>query len=48
MNEAETRAEHIGSTLKAAGWGVAEGSRAMREYLITEWGDCRARGSASC
>jgi hypothetical protein len=27
MNEAETRAEHIDPALKAAGWGVAEGSR---------------------
>ena len=36
MNEAETRAEHIDPALKAAGWGVAEGSRVMREYRITE------------
>src|SRR3954468_16104735 len=35
MNEAETRAEHIDPALKAAGWGVAEGSRIRREYLIT-------------
>src|SRR5437667_4678409 len=34
MNEAETRAEHIDPALKAAGWGVAEGSRIHREYLI--------------
>ena len=27
MNEAETRAEHIDPALKAAGWGVVEGSR---------------------
>jgi len=26
-NEAETRAEHIDPALKAAGWGVADGSR---------------------
>jgi type I restriction enzyme R subunit len=36
MNEAETRAEHIDPALKAAGWGVVEGSRVMREYHITE------------
>jgi len=35
MNEAETRAEHIDPALKAAGWGVAEGSRILREYTIT-------------
>lgn len=35
MNEAETRAEHIDPALKAAGWGVADGSRIMREYAIT-------------
>jgi hypothetical protein len=34
MNEAETRAEHIYPGLKAAGWGVVEGSRVRREYLI--------------
>src|SRR5664280_247790 len=34
MNEAETRAEHIDPALKAAGWGVVEGSRIRREYLI--------------
>ena len=36
MNEAETRAEHIDPALKAAGWGVVEGSRIRREYRITE------------
>jgi len=36
MNEAETRAEHIDPALKAAGWGVVEGSRMLREYHITE------------
>lgn len=34
MNEAETRAEYIDPALKAAGWGVVEGSRIRREYLI--------------
>lgn len=31
MNEAETRADHIDPALKAAGWGVVEGSRILRE-----------------
>ena len=35
MNEADTRAEHIDPALQAAGWGVVEGSRIRREYLIT-------------
>lgn len=35
MNEAETRAEHIDPALKAAGWGMVEGSRIRREYPIT-------------
>ena len=35
MNESETRAEHIDPALKAAGWGVVEGSRILREYSIT-------------
>ncbi|MEZ5501091.1 MAG: DEAD/DEAH box helicase family protein [Steroidobacteraceae bacterium] len=35
MNEAETRAEHIDPALKAAGWGVVEGSRIRREFPIT-------------
>ncbi|HPC09399.1 MAG TPA: DEAD/DEAH box helicase family protein [Smithellaceae bacterium] len=35
MNEAETRAEHIDPALKAAGWGVTEGSRIRREFPIT-------------
>ena len=34
MNEAETRAELIDPALKAAGWGVVEGSRVRREYMI--------------
>jgi type I restriction enzyme R subunit len=36
MNEAETRAELIDPALKAAGWGVAPGSRVLREYAITK------------
>jgi type I restriction enzyme R subunit len=36
MNEAETRAEHIDPALKAAGWGVVEGSRILREHSITQ------------
>ncbi len=35
MNEAETRAEYIDPALKAAGWGLIEGSRIRREYPIT-------------
>jgi len=35
MNEAETRAEHIDPALRAAGWGVVEGSRVRREFPIT-------------
>src|SRR5690606_27414457 len=35
MNEAETRAEHIDPALRAAGWGVVEGSRVRREFFIT-------------
>jgi type I restriction enzyme, R subunit len=35
MNEAEARAEHIDPALKAAGWGIVEGSRIQREYPIT-------------
>jgi type I restriction enzyme R subunit len=35
MNEAETRAEYIDPALKAAGWGVVEGSRVLREHGIT-------------
>jgi type I restriction enzyme, R subunit len=31
VNEAETRAEHIDPALKAAGWGLTEGSRVLRE-----------------
>lgn len=35
MNEAETRAELIDPALRAAGWGVVEGSKVRREYIIT-------------
>ena len=35
MNESETRAEHIDPALKAAGWGVVEGSRVRREFSIS-------------
>jgi len=34
MNEAETRAEYIDPALRAAGWGVVEGSRVRREFPI--------------
>ena len=43
MNEAETRAEHIDPALKAAGWGVVEGSRVLREYKITP-GQIKGKG----
>lgn len=33
MNEAETRAEHIDPALKAAGWGVIDGSYIKREHI---------------
>ena len=36
MNESETRAEHIDPALKAAGWGVVDGSQVRREFRITE------------
>lgn len=36
MNEAETRAELIDPKLKACGWGVADDSKVLREYHITE------------
>jgi type I restriction enzyme, R subunit len=35
MNEAETPAEHIDPALKAAGWGVVEESKVLRECPIT-------------
>lgn len=46
MNEAETRAELIDPALKAAGWGVVEGSRIQREYRIT-LGSIVGRGQRS-
>jgi type I restriction enzyme R subunit len=36
MNEAETKAEHVDPVLKAAGWGVDEGSKVLREYYFTQ------------
>ena len=48
MNEAETRAEYIDPALKAAGWGVVDGSRVLREHGITlgrlQGGNKRAKG----
>ncbi len=35
MNESETRAELIDPMLKNSGWGVVEGSRILREYILT-------------
>ena len=35
MNEYETRSEHITPALKAAGWGVVEGSKIEYEYEVT-------------
>ena len=35
-NEAETRAELIDPALRTAGWGVAPGSRVLREFHITK------------
>jgi len=35
MNEYETRAEHVTPALKAAGWGVVEGSKIEYEFHIT-------------
>lgn len=42
MNEAETRAEHIDPALKAAGWGVVDGSRIRREVIAP--GRLQAKG----
>jgi type I site-specific restriction endonuclease len=47
MNEAETRAEHIDPALKAAGWGVIEGSRIRREYPDHAGSHRRPRGNAA-
>lgn len=35
LNEADTRAQFVDPALKAAGWGVVNDSRVMREYHIT-------------
>ena len=43
MNEADTRAELIDPQLKAAGWGVIDGSRIHREYPIAA-GEIRPGG----
>ena len=34
MNEADTRANLIDPALKSAGWGDAEGSKILREFVI--------------
>ena len=51
MNEAETRADHIDPALKAAGWGVVDGSRILREHGITlgrlQGGGKRAKGDVA-
>ena len=39
MNKAETRAEHIDPALKAAGWGVVEGSRVKLLQGLAEKSD---------
>ncbi len=36
MNEAQTRLDHIDPALKAAGWGVVQGSRIRVEFAITD------------
>ena len=36
MKEAETRAEHMDPALRAAGWGMAEGGRILREHGISQ------------
>ncbi len=41
MNEAETRAELIDPWLKACGWGVAEGSKILRERNVCKITDGR-------
>ncbi|MCX6270620.1 MAG: DEAD/DEAH box helicase family protein, partial [Bacteroidetes bacterium] len=35
MNEAQTRAELIDPQLKESGWGILEGSKILREFMIT-------------
>jgi type I restriction enzyme R subunit len=44
MNEADTRAELIDPKLKAAGWGVVEDSKILREHRITA-GRIQANGT---
>jgi len=34
MNEAETRAERIDPWLRSAGWGIAERSKVLREFML--------------
>ena len=46
MNESETRAELIDPALKAAGWGVVEDSKILREHKITA-GKIQAGGARS-
>ena len=41
MNEAETRADLIDPKLKAAGWGVIEGSKILRERNVCKITDSR-------
>lgn len=36
MNEAETRAEYIDPKLKEVGWGEAENSKILREFVFTD------------
>ena len=49
MNEAETRAEDIDPALAAAGWGIVEGSRVRREFLISRGAlDGRGRRRNPC
>ena len=45
MNEAETRAELIDPALKAAGWGIVDGSRVRREVIAP--GRLQGAGSRS-
>ena len=47
MNEAETRAEHIDPALKAAGWGVVEGSRSCASIPLRRAASKAMAGAAS-
>lgn len=47
MNEAETRAEHIDPALKAAGWGIVEGSRSSASIRSLPAGSKGSDGVAS-